>query len=53
MFYGVLEDGAIRAEVSRDEEFLTDEITWKWVQRRDGAVLQAEAFKRLSGITES
>jgi len=52
-YYGVLEHGQIRAEFSRDEAFLTDELTWKWVQRRDGAVLQAEAFKKFGGITEA
>jgi HK97 family phage major capsid protein len=52
-YYGVLEHGSIRAEFSRDEAFLTDEHTWKWVQRRDGAVLQPEAFKKLGGITEA
>ena len=50
-FYGVLEGGTIRAEVSEHASFLTDEIVWKWVQRRDGAVLQSEAFVKLGGIT--
>jgi HK97 family phage major capsid protein len=50
-FYGVLDHGAIRAEVSEHEAFLTDEVTWKWVQRRDGRVLQTAAFAKSSGIT--
>ncbi len=50
-YYGVLEHPSIRAEFSRDVAFLTDELVWKWVQRRDGAVLQTEAFKKDGGIT--
>ena len=50
-YYGVLESGSIRAEFSRDTAFLTDEVVWKWVQRRDGAVLLDDAFRKLGGIT--
>ncbi len=50
-FYGVLEHGSIRAEFSKDTAFLTDEVVWKWVQRRDGAVLLDDAFRKLGGIT--
>ncbi len=49
--YGVLNDGAIRVESSDQVAFLEDQIVWKFVQRRDGAVLQAEAFKKSIGIT--
>jgi hypothetical protein len=50
-YFGVLEHPSIRAEFSRDVAFLTDELVWKWVQRRDAAVLQTEAFKKDGGIT--
>ncbi len=52
-YYGVLDHGSIRAEFSRETAFLTDEVVWKWVQRRDGAVLQVEAFQKHGGITEA
>lgn len=50
-FYGVLEDPGIRVEASTDAAFLADQIVWKFIRRRDGAVLQAEAFKKSGGIT--
>lgn len=47
----VLESGGIRAEVSRDVNFLNDQVVWKWVQRRDGAVGQAAGFAKTPVIT--
>lgn len=42
----VLEGGGIRAEVSRDIRFLEDQIVYKWVQRRDGAIGQVDGFAK-------
>ncbi len=51
--FSVLESGVIRAEVSRDVRFLNDQIVWKWVLRRDGAVGQAAGFVKTPVITAS
>ncbi len=49
--YIVLESGGIRAEVSRDVRFLEDQIVYKWVLRRDGAVGQVAGFAKTPVIT--
>lgn len=51
--YGVLSQPGLRVEASRETAFLEDQVVWKFVQRQDGAVLQAEATKKSGGITES
>ena len=50
--YAVLEEPGIRVEASDQAAFLADQIVWKFVQRRDGAVTQAEAHVKSDGITE-
>lgn len=50
-YYGVLQEPTMRVEVSRDAAFTADQILYKFVQRRDGAVLQGAAFKKSAGIT--
>lgn len=50
-YYGVLQEPSMRVEVSRDAAFTLDQILYKFVQRRDGAVLQGTAFKKSAGIT--
>jgi HK97 family phage major capsid protein len=47
----VLEGSGIRAEVSRDIRFLEDQIVYKWVSRRDGAIGQAAGFAKTPAIT--
>lgn len=49
--FAVLESGSVRAEVSRDVRFLNDQIVWKWVMRRDGAVAQVPGFAKTPAIT--
>jgi HK97 family phage major capsid protein len=49
--YATLQDPTLRVAASDQLLFLSDQIIWKFVQRRDGAVTQAEAFKKSGGIT--
>lgn len=50
-YYGVLQEPTMRVEASSDAAFTADQILYKFVQRRDGAVLQGAAFKKSAGIT--
>jgi HK97 family phage major capsid protein len=46
--YATLQQPGIRVEVSdvAADVFLKDQVIWKFVQRRDGAVTGPEAFKK-------
>lgn len=50
-YFGVLDDGSLRVEASDQAAFLADQVIWKFVGFRDGAVLQGEAFAISRAIT--
>lgn len=49
--FGVLLDSGIRVEATTEGEsaFSQDQVVWKFVERRDSAVLIADAFKKSDG----
>lgn len=49
--YAILDDGGITVDVSEHARFEEDMVVWKLTSRIDGAVLDANAFARLVGVS--
>ncbi len=50
-YYGILDGGALTIRASEHVGWATDTIQWKITERIDGAVLLADAWREMLGIT--